>query len=376
MGSAPVIKGLHFVRRRLADGSNRWHVYAWRGGPIVMSADGARPHLTTEALERLAAAKRDRDTARQPNPTTLQSLIDRWQASPEWSRLSENTKKTWGSIVRTIEAKWGKVPLAVFNDERMIAKVIDWRDARAATPRAADNGVTVLRALLKYGIQRGALRINVAEKIGKIYVNGQRAEIVWTKADLLAFGKAAGEKDRCVYFAVLLCSVTGLRRKDLAHLTWEAVGELAIVTKAKKTSRGRRHFATVPRIPELDAVLASLRDVPRRSGVDTVLVNPKGRPWNLDTLTKEVSRIAKLAGVFHVEADLASKSERRYKHLHDARGTFATYLMTTTDLTDAEIASIMGWSETEVERIRRIYVNDTARQIALGKRIARGLAAD
>jgi len=57
---------------------------------------------------------------------------------------------------------------------------------------------------------------------------------------------------------------------------------------------------------------------------------------------------------------------------------FATYLTTTTDLTDAEIASIRGWSEAEVERLRRIYVDDTV-QIALGKRIApwpyRGLTA-
>jgi hypothetical protein len=38
------------------------------------------------------------------------------------------------------------------------------------------------------------------------------------------------------------------------------------------------------------------------------------------------------------------------------------------------IASIMGWSVEEVTRIRRACVDDTARQIALGKRIARGLA--
>ncbi|VVT22141.1 hypothetical protein SPHINGO361_60002 [Sphingomonas sp. EC-HK361] len=31
------------------------------------------------------------------------------------------------------------------------------------------------------------------------------------------------------------------------------------------------------------------------------------------------------------------------------RGTFATRLMTTTDLTNEEIASIMGWSPEEVE---------------------------
>ena len=40
--------------------------------------------------------------------------------------------------------------------------------------------------------------------------------------------------------------------------------------------------------------------------------------------------------------------------------------MTTTDLDDEEIASIMGWSPDEVKRIRAIYVDDTARTMALG----------
>jgi hypothetical protein len=46
--------------------------------------------------------------------------------------------------------------------------------------------------------------------------------------------------------------------------------------------------------------------------------------------------------------------------------------MTTTDLIDEEIADIMGWSPDEVRRIRTIYVDDQARNVALGRRIARG----
>ncbi|PCG14250.1 hypothetical protein [Sphingomonas adhaesiva] len=370
-----MIEGVHFVRKRLADGVNRWYVYAWRGGPVVMSADGRKPSLTTEALERIAIARRDRDAARKPAPTTLQTLIEKWQDGPEWSVLARNTQKTWGSSVRAIQAKWGKVPLAVFNDTRMIEKVVDWRNERRETPRAADIGVTVLQALLKYGVQCGLLKINVADKIGKIYINGQRAEIVWTKEDLAAFEKAAGDKDRVVFEAVLFCSVTGLRREDLARVTWSAVGEYAIVKEAAKISRGRRHIAAIPRIPQLDDVLDLLERRYRAPGVDTVLVNSNGEPWNLDTLSKEVTRIAKLAGIVHVDSGGKGGTQRkRGKHLHDVRGTFVTYLMTETDLSDAEIAGIMAWSVEEVTRIRRIYVDDTARQIALGKRIARGLA--
>jgi len=95
-------------------------------------------------------------------------------------------------------ARW-KRDAAVFNDTRIIAKVVDWRDERRETPPAADNGVTVLHASLQYGVQRGDLKSNVAEKIGKTDVNGQRAEIVWTKDDLAALEKAAGEKDRVVF---------------------------------------------------------------------------------------------------------------------------------------------------------------------------------
>ena len=48
-------------------------------------------------------------------------------------------------------------------------------------------------------------------------------------------------------------------------------------------------------------------------------------------------------------------------------------MTTTTDLVDEEIADIMGWSPEEVRRIRTIYVDDHARNVALGRRIARGI---
>ncbi|WP_265535911.1 hypothetical protein [Sphingomicrobium astaxanthinifaciens] len=63
----------------------------------------------------------------------------------------------------------------------------------------------------------------------------------------------------------------------------------------------------------------------------------------------------------------------RKKHLHDARGTFATFLMTETDLTDVEIAGVMGWSPDEVARIRKVYVDERATVVAIGQRIARGV---
>ena len=47
--------------------------------------------------------------------------------------------------------------------------------------------------------------------------------------------------------------------------------------------------------------------------------------------------------------------------------------MTDTDLNDKEIADIMAWSPEQVAHIQYVYVDDNARVVAIGKRIARGL---
>lgn len=65
---------------------------------------------------------------------------------------------------------------------------------------------------------------------------------------------------------------------------------------------------------------------------------------------------------------------RRRKHLHDVRGTFCTMLLTECALTDEEAATIMSWSAARVTRIRRVYVDDARVVVAIGRRIADGLA--
>ena len=58
------------------------------------------------------------------------------------------------------------------------------------------------------------------------------------------------------------------------------------------------------------------------------------------------------------------------KHLHDLRGTFATNLILHgANLTDQEVADIMGWSPQHVAAIRRVYVDQARVIVAIGKRI-------
>ena len=108
----------------------------------------------------------------------------------------------------------------MWNDARMIAKVVAWRDSRADTPRAADIGVMVLRTLLKYGRPRGRVVLTVAVDRTTLYRNGQRAGIIWTDDDIARFEAKAAEVERPhLVDGLRLAALTGLRREDLVTLT-------------------------------------------------------------------------------------------------------------------------------------------------------------
>ena len=369
------IEGLHFVRKKAPGKRITWYVYAWRGGPQVARRESvARPKLTTAELRAVAQA---RESATRPDPRTLLSLIREWRSenpsrpsSPEWSALAVGTKKTWGSQLNAIEERWGQTPLSLWSDPRMAAKVVAWRDSRAATPRAADVGVMVLRELLKFGRLRGRVSINVAVDIPTLYRGGARSDIIWTEDDIDRFCWQAISDDRPQLIdAIWLAALTGLRREDLATVSRSNVYEYAIIKKALKVSRRRRFTARMPRIPELDLLLDELESRPRAEGVETLLVNSFGRPWTGDGLGGSFNRIRDAAEIFHVDAETG---ERKPKHLHDLRGTFCTRLITTTDLTDTEIAEVMGWSPQRVGNIRRTYVDQSRVVVAIGQRIAAG----
>ena len=79
-----------------------------------------------------------------------------------------------------------------------------------------------------------------------------------------------------------------------------------------------------------------------------------------------------MAGIVHVDEETGERQQSAFM----TWGTFATKLMAQTDLNDQEIADIMGWSQQEVARIRKVYVDQRATVVAIGQRIARGVNSD
>jgi hypothetical protein len=356
--------GVHFVKIKGKAGV-RWYVYAWRGGPRIATFDGpTRPTLSKEQEKAAAAARKG---AQERGDDTLGGMIRDWRRAPEWKRLAPNTRDTWTVGLTRIEDKWGRLPIELWNDPRMVGKVMDWRDSLDKTPRAADIGVTVLSRLLEWGRLRARVRVNIAAGIPNLYRGEDRAEILWTDEDVNAFCRSALMLDRPLLIDCLfLAAWTGMRLADLAAVTFAECGGEAIVRKALKRSRGRRRRAAVPILPELASLIEELRTRPRAQGVDTLLVNSRGQPWSADALGKRFGEVRTHAKIVHREAG----EPDRPKHLHDVRGTFVTHLCRV-GLTDEEIAGIVAWSPQNVSRIRRTYVDDAQVIVALSRRIGR-----
>ena len=366
-----MIEGIHVVEKKRGKKPSFWYVYAYRGGPQFCRHEGwSRPKLTVKELQALIAATTAR-TELVPAAPTLGDLIKDWQASPEWKNLTSNTRKTWGSAVSRIDEKWGTTPLSVWSDPRMKAKVVDWRDSRSDKPRAADTGVAVLRALLKFGQLRGRLAINVAEKIPQLYRNAARAEIVWTDDDMVRFAEAAREMGADhVNDGLRLAAVTGLRREDLVTLTWDEIQPDVIVKLAAKVSRGKRRKVVIPRLQAFDALLDELEHRHRDPQVKTILVNSFGESWTPDGFGGSFNRVRDKSKIVHTDPNTGSIMT---KHLHDVRGTFCTKLITLGQLTDQQAAGIMGWSPDKVAGIRRTYVDQGAVNVAIAARLRSSL---
>lgn len=325
--------GLNITRKLRAGKPCIWYVYAFRGGPQIYTCEGDRPVITKAILDAAAKARQD---ARVNPSNSLDALIDAYRQSPEWAKLGARTKRDYEQDLAKVSAKFGSVPLPVFDDRRMRSKVMEWRKDMAAHPRTADRAIVMLATLLGWGVNEAKLAINVAAGIPALY-SSNRAAIIWTDADWQAIQPHCSKH---VWQALRLASLTGLRLGDLVDLEWSHIGTQSIVFTTSK----RKRRVVIPILRELRQLLNEI------GGTGHVLKNSRGQPWTESGL----------GGVFQKAKNAAKDAETGFNHvlrIHDLRGTYVTWLANQ-GLTDQEIARIVAWSEKQVAEIRRRYVDE------------------
>lgn len=317
--------GLHVISKRLTTGI-RWYVYAWRGGPCVHSCDGAKPTISKAMLDDAAEARKE---ARAAPENTLARLIADYKASPQYIGRAESTLRDYRRSLDRIAERFGDAPLAVFEDRQMRGDILNWRDEWQGQPRTADKLTVMFGTLLEWGVERGRLSVNVAAGIKTLH-DSNRSEIIWEPQHWDAIAPHASEH---LMDALELNRMTGFRLSDLVKVGREHDhGNLIRFTTAK-----RKRVVVVPVFPELRALLNRLApDGP-------FLRNSYGKAWTSSGLGGVYQKAKNKAGI-----DV---------HIHDLRGTYATWLCVK-GLTDDEIARALGWSPKIVSDLRIRYVDE------------------
>lgn len=236
-----------------------------------------------------------------PEPTTgsLSHLIWRYQQSPEFRRLAPRTQDDYREQLVRIGRSFGREPLAAFDDKLAAQRIFAWRDRRAASPRRADYGVQVLKALLGWAAGRGLVERNRAAGIPPLYRSDRRYK-VWKHEDVERFIAAAPPG---LGLAMIMALETGQRQSDLLALRWTDIDDDVISLRQAKT----RQDVAVPITPRLARALEA---APRCSPF--VLVRQDGQPWASDGGFRNAWRFyCRKVGI----TDLT---------FHDLRGTFVT----------------------------------------------------
>lgn len=305
------------------------YYYAWRGGPRLSGLPGSPEFLASyaSALESI----RPRDDGR------MRALVTRYRDSLAFKKLADSTRKEWTRRLDRIVDHFGDLRVAQFDRTEKIRPIIRrWLNQWEDRPREADYAKQVLSRLLAYAADNDLLESNPCEGIKNRY-SATRADIIWTDEDLAAL-KAAAPME--VWWGVNLAACTGLRAGDLKRLAWSHIGDDAINIPTDKSRGLRAAF-----VPLYDALREALGEIPKRSPL--VLTNSRGLPWKggVNGSSFENARDKAVDG--------------KGLHFHDLRGTAATRFHLA-GLTNREIAEIMAWDESQVEKIIRRYVGRKA----------------
>ena len=318
------LKNVHVVTMRLAGGKLVEYHYAWRGkgAPRLKGSPGSPEYL--------AAYNKAHASRKIPTTGTLRQAIATYKASASFEALSDPTKRAYRYHLDLIQAEFGDAPFRDVEDRRFRADALDWRDTMRKTPRAADYAMGTLKRLLDHAKERGLIDTNVLGEVKRLH-RSNRSDSIWTPEEMAAFVASASKELR---WAVGLALHTGLRQSDLIRLPWGAFDGSSFVDRTAKT----RREVMIPAGPECRALMQTIE----KRHLIILTTQRGGNPWTADGLRSSFRKACAVVGI--------------KKTFHDLRRTACTNLLCA-GVEASKVAMIMGWSEDEVEALKRKYVS-------------------
>lgn len=171
----------------------------------------------------------------------LSGIAALYMTSPEWTALSQNSKRIYTQTLRHLDTIINKNA-----DDITRPVIIDLRDRLFHKRGTCRNALSLLNNILSYGYDRGLCKYNHAQR-----VKGQprpKSIARWSLEECQLFLKDAPDYVR---LAFLLALYTGQRRGDLVRMEWSQYDGQTIKVLQEKT----RRFLTIPVHPQLKAEL-------------------------------------------------------------------------------------------------------------------------
>lgn len=350
-----MLPGVHRVRAKAGGGKLAEYWYAWRGGPRILKAVAAgETALAREIARQLSAATAAYQEAMHPARADafLSGLITQYltgedgKPPPHLAKLATRTQRDIRLALDVVRVDLGEMELDALKAKGARRALLDWRDRYASTPRTADARMEALARVLSWAVECDLIEANPLEKWPRLY-SVNRADAIWTKADLVKLLKGAPAPFRT---AILFAILTGLRGGDLVKITWPQVGSDGIRLRTSKS--GGKRSAVIPLTRKLRALLNKIG----RRDVGTVLVSATGKPWTLGGLKTAIQREKTAKGITGLR-------------FHDLRGTAATNFIRE-GLPVADVAMILGWDQQRTAALAS-YVTADAVAAGMLKRLER-----
>jgi len=346
-------------------------------GATEQQAEALAAGDAAQMAEKYSAAKNNA-----PSLATVAGLIDAFERSTDFRRISESTKTEWSRIMKEMrEDRLGsmrsitlKAPRAPAFFERWHGAIVSERGARAA-----DYRLQIIRRVFAWNTKHGNIEKNPALGISEAS-NSDRSDLIWEPAMQAKYREYIAAEIERVWLtvpptnpfrpamifrlaaardALTLILNTGARREDASVFARAWIDDGAITYTPRKGARRARTAKRKPRVvvlpvlPDLARFLA-YRDEAYGASSPWLITSSRGGNYTPNSLGTLIGDVARACGIG--------------RSAHDGKGTFVTLLKTHTDFSDEEIAQLVDWSVVDVQNIIRKYVSAKAVADALRAR--------
>jgi integrase len=213
---------------------------------------------------------------------TLNALVVAYYTSADWQLLSKSTQATYRGIIDRFRAEHGDKPYAKIESHHVRTIL----DARAGTPAAANNLLKVLRALMRFALDRNLMKADPTVGVRPLRYRTEGFH-TWSEEEIAIFDARwpLGSQER---LAKDLLLYTAQRSSDVRVMGLQHVRGGIVKVRQQKTG------ATLE-IPLHAALRASLDARPTNQL--TFITTPTGEPYTPAGFGNWFSEAARKAGL-------------------------------------------------------------------------------